>query len=133
MDPRTIVLNYFELILGKAQIELIPELVADDAVIRVPFQDEPLSGRAGTQWLVELLHSGFSDVEAHVRDCISDGSTTAIRCFVKGNHTGDFLGYAPTGLPVRVQLMAFFLIQDDRIAEGWLMDDHLSLIRQISG
>ena len=46
-------------------------------------------------------------------------------------HTGEYLGMAPTGRPIKMSVMDFYRFDGDRIAENWLPIDILGLAAQM--
>jgi SnoaL-like polyketide cyclase len=49
----------------------------------------------------------------------------------RGTHHGVFQGIPPTGRPWEARCTAIYRIEDDRIADGWVTWDHLSLLHQL--
>jgi predicted ester cyclase len=66
-----------------------------------------------------------------VQDVIAEEHMVAVRWRTAGFHEGDFMGIPPTGKHIRVEVMGFFLVQNGQITEGWVIDDHFSLRKQL--
>ena len=49
---------------------------------------------------------------------------------VKANHTGEYLGVAPTNRPVEFNGLDFWKLEDDRYVENWVFVDMIHLFRQ---
>ena len=49
----------------------------------------------------------------------------------RSTHTGPFMGYAPTGKPVRVTGMDMMRYRDGQVIELWSQFDDLGLLQQL--
>jgi len=63
---------------------------------------------------------------------VVEGDRVASRIRMRGTHSGDFMGMAPTGKTVEVSGMRMDRVENGRIAEHWAVIDLLGLMRQIS-
>jgi len=54
-----------------------------------------------------------------------------VRLNLRGTHTGEYLGFAPTGRPVRYASHEFYRVADGLIAEEWICSDTATLFRQL--
>jgi predicted ester cyclase len=54
-----------------------------------------------------------------------------VRVTLSGTHTGEFLGFAPTGRTVEYVSHEFYRVADGLIAEEWICSDTATLMRQI--
>lgn len=48
-----------------------------------------------------------------------------------GHQQGNYLGLAPTGLPVKMRFSDFWLVVDGKLKENWVMVDHVDTFRQL--
>jgi predicted ester cyclase len=56
----------------------------------------------------------------------------AVRHRYRGTHTGDYIGFAPSGIAVEVPAHDIYRMTDDgKIAEEWVVMDQLSMLQQI--
>lgn len=62
---------------------------------------------------------------------IGDGDFAVTGGDVGATHTGEYLGMAPTGRPIKMSVMDFYRFDGDRIAENWLPIDILGLAAQM--
>jgi predicted ester cyclase len=116
-----------------------PELL--DAVITDDWEDIPLGpgqepGRAGLRALIEGLSKAFSDFRIVVEEIIDarseDGNgMAAVRTTMRGVHTGELFGIAPTGRETELRTHDFHQIADGRIVRTHHMEDWLSWFQQV--
>ncbi len=128
---KSIVKAYLEAVFGTGDEELLRDLVAHDAVIRVPYGT--LHGPDGVGTYVKKWRKAFPPFTVIVHDVLAEENMVAVRWRTTGFHEGEFMGIAPTGYHVRVEVMGFFLVQHGQITEGWVIDDHFSLRCQLLG
>jgi predicted ester cyclase len=77
------------------------------------------------------MHSAFSNATWRPDDMFFIEDKFVVRVTFSGDHTGDFLGVAPTGKHVEVQHLHFYRVSDGKVVEHWGARDELSLLRQI--
>jgi steroid delta-isomerase-like uncharacterized protein len=95
---------------------------------------DPLFPRRGRQQLREVVQryrSAITGLRYEVHDVLVDGDRVAARWTVTGRHTGPLFGIAGTGRPLEVNGMSINRFRDGQIAEAWLFNDTLSLLRQL--
>jgi len=73
----------------------------------------------------------FSNMSYKTLALTADEERVAARFLVEVDHTGDYLGIAPTGKRVSFTGMALYRIENGLIAETWLHLDGLSFLGQI--
>ena len=78
------------------------------------------------------LLDAFSDAHLDIFEQVVEGDRVASRIRMRGTHSGDFMGMAPTGKTVEVSGMRMDRVENGRIAEHWAVIDLLGLMRQIS-
>lgn len=73
----------------------------------------------------------FPDLELTPETIVAEGDTVTARWTVAGTHEAEFQGLEPTGESVEFPAMGTFRIEDERIAEVWLVADQLVLMQQL--
>lgn len=80
----------------------------------------------------ESLLVSFPDLRMQVDDLIAGGDKTVARVTVTGTHQGEFMGAAPTGNRVEMQLIDIMQFDDaGLVAAHWGVTDMLSLLQQV--
>jgi predicted ester cyclase len=77
------------------------------------------------------LRAAFPDAAATLEDIFASGDCVAYRLTIRGTHTGEFLGVAPTGKRIAVSFLAVVRIADGRLVEERGGLDQPSLLRQL--
>jgi steroid delta-isomerase-like uncharacterized protein len=107
-------------------------VLAPDFVMHLAGLPEPLSGRDTWREGAEMIKAAFLDLHAHVEDIIAAEDRVAARLTLSGTHTGEYLGFPPTGRVVKYVSHEFYRVSDGLIAEEWICPDTASLFRQLS-
>ncbi len=62
---------------------------------------------------------GFPDLTIAVEDVMAEGDRVTARVTMRGTHSGEFQGIAPTGRQVEVRAIDMFRIEGGKIVEHW--------------
>jgi predicted ester cyclase len=90
-----------------------------------------MQGPTAFKEIFRLFRNALGDMTIEVQQTVVEGDRVAAYCLVKGRHTGDALGGAPTGRPVEFGGITIARIEDGRIVEGWNAFDLLTMYQQI--
>jgi steroid delta-isomerase-like uncharacterized protein len=109
--------------------EALSELLAADVVEHGTH--ETLRGPDEIMEFLDAHFETFPDYRGTTEAMIAEGDTVAIRYRVEGTHTGEYQDVEPTGHTVEWTGMGMYRIEDGEIAEIWLEEDRLGLLRQL--
>ena len=87
--------------------------------------------REGVKVLFDAFHEAFAGFRAHIDDQIAELDKVVTRKTFTGRHVGDFMGLAPTGKDVVINVIDIVRISDGRVVEHWNVVDQLGLLRQL--
>jgi len=130
-DARTVARRLFEEVINHGRLDLIDELIAEDAI-----EHEALPIATGEMrtdlrmWLTELRHA-FPDYHVELQDLIAEGDRVVARQRITGTNVGALLGIPPTGRPICVDGIDIVRVDDGRIVEHWGMADGQAMARQL--
>jgi len=130
-DALSVTRRLFEEVVNHGRLDLIDELVAEDAV---EHEELPIaSGEMRTDlrmWLTELRHA-FPDYHVEVQDVIAEDDKVVARERITGTNVGPLMGIPPTGRPICVAGIDIVRVADGRIVEHWGMTDSQTMARQL--
>lgn len=75
--------------------------------------------------------AGFTNMAYEKRSVVADEDRVAVRFSIAVDHTGPYLGIAPTGRHVEFEGMVLYRLENGLIVETWLHLDGLSFLSQI--
>jgi steroid delta-isomerase-like uncharacterized protein len=130
MDHAATLRRAYELI-NAGDIDGFGRLLADDFI-----DHEELPGLAPTKEgaiaFFRMYLAAFPDLRMVAEDVIASGEKAVARVRATGTHKGDFMGMAPTGRTVDVQLIDIMrFATDGRISEHWGVFDQLTMMQQL--
>ncbi len=131
VDPATVVGRYIEECWNRGRLSLIDELVSEDFVDHLPFDDGLPDGRAGVIATIRLLRMAFGNLHFQIEDMIAEDDRVAVRYLMRGTHDGPFLGQPPTLRQIMINGMVIFRVEDHQIVDQWSMVDAVDLLQQV--
>ncbi len=122
--------KYFEEFWDKGNASAADDFNEADCVVHFP--DSELNGVADVKSFGLLFQGAFSDISVVADDLIAEGDMLAGRWTARCNHTGEFMGVAPTGKTVT--FWGFFVMRlvDGKRTESWELIDNAGLMAQIT-
>lgn len=118
---------------GQGNLAVVDELV-DPAVLEHQPGMDPANGE-GVKRAIRVLHAAFPDFAVSVQHLTADGDLVWIHFTAQGTHLGPLLGpfgrKAPTGKPMRIDVMDLARCRDGRIVEHWGVPDRFTQMLQL--
>ena len=114
-----------------AKDEQYYEIYTDDVVAHgfppdVPPSIEGIRAMFGSMWVA------FPDLHGDLQHLVAEEDTAAVHLRVSGMHEGEFMGIAPTGKRIDIEVMAFLRFNDEgKIVERWTRMDEVALLTQL--
>ena len=131
IEKNKLTMNLFIQFINTANEILAEELINPEAKFYIPGNPEPLRGPAGYLTVINMMRSGFPDIQWTLEDMIAEGDKVAAHFIMRGTHKGLFFNVPPTGKPIAVQAMNFYRFADGQIIEEYGQPDMLGLLQQI--
>ena len=75
--------------------------------------------------------AAFPGLRVQVEEVLAEGDRIAIRWVAHMTHTGDALGFAPTGKQVAMGGSSFCVCRDGKIVDGWNHMDFTKVLAQL--
>ena len=122
--------RFYEEAIGKANLDVVDELVAPHYVSHQPGGRE-VRGPAGLKELLGMYLRAFPGMQISIEDQVADGDRVVTRFTSRGTHKGDLGGVAPTGKQVTVAAIAIDRFEGGKSVESWTSFDELAMMQQI--
>ena len=122
--------RFYEELRSQGDLEAIPELVAENFVDHHPLPGAP-PGREGLAALVTTWRTAFPDMRETVEDLIAEGDKVVGRFTMRGTHSGEFMGVAPTGRRVTMSGIDIVRVAGGKITEFWCSEHLLELLQKL--
>ena len=111
----------------KGDLSVVDDIIAPDYVDH----SNPIRGPEGVKQFYTMFFKGFSDVHRTIEDIVAEGDKVWLRSTITGTHTGEYLGFPPTGRKITMTGVNIYRIVDGKVVEGWSVNDMLDLFKQL--
>jgi steroid delta-isomerase-like uncharacterized protein len=81
--------------------------------------------------VMKIYAQGFPDWNTKIDDMFAVGDKVAVRSTNTVTHTGDFMGFPPTGNKATATMISIFRIKDGKIVEEWSVANQLLIMQQL--
>jgi predicted ester cyclase len=130
-DAETVVRRLIEEGFNAGRLEVADEVVSPDLVEHQDFGPNHASGAAGVKAVIASLRRAFSDFHLEIDDLAVVRDTVWLRMRGSGTNDGSFMGNAPTGRPMRIQVFDALRVENGLIVEHWGSPDRLGALFQL--
>ena len=121
----------FAQVWGKGTLNIVDELAAPNLSVSYPLLPETVHGPEAFKQILMMVHSGLPDADARIEDEIAEGDKVVVRWRMRGTHTGELMGIAPSGKPVTWTGITIYRLADGKIVEEKGEEDSLGLMQQL--
>jgi predicted ester cyclase len=81
--------------------------------------------------LLQAIFDAFPNLRLDEAALVCEGGLVAVRYVITGTHKGVFNGIPPSGADVRFAGHDWFMVENGKITEQWVVLDTLGLLQQI--
>ena len=121
--------RWFDEVWNKGRREAIAEMMAPDIVIHDG--GEEMRGVEAFHPFFDRLQASFSEVHIDVQDTVAEGDKLCVRWRCRAKHTGDGLGFKPTGRTIDVTGISIIRVAGSVFTESWQNWDMLGMLQQL--
>lgn len=111
--------------------ETMDTLLAPDIIAYDPFLSQSLHGEEAVKSWMTAMSDAFSNLAFDVERLVAEEDYVGIHCWIDGQFTKDYLGFAATGAPVGWAEIDILRIEAGQIVELWMGYDTMVLAKQL--
>ena len=126
---KEVVRRMIEEALNRGNVDIVDELVAEDAVDNDAFPDQP-AGREGFRHHFQVLKTAMPDLNVTF-ELFADGNTVFEEWVGRGTQTGPLPFLDPTGREVEFPGLSIFDVEDGQVISRRSYQDSIILLRQL--
>ena len=130
-DAETVVRRLIEEGFNQGNLEVVDAITSPDLVEHQNFGPDHAPGAAGVRAVVESLRRAFPDFHLAIEDLAVSGGHVWLRMVATGTNDGSFMGHAPTGRPMRIDVFDAIRVENGRMVEHWGVPDRLGVMLQL--
>lgn len=132
---KAIVSRFYEELWNNRNLGVADEIISPDCVTHQLQSGRATSGiprdpEAVKHHIREWL-GGFPDLHFTLEQVVAEEDRVVSQSVMRGTHTGDWLGIAPTNKEVSVRLVVTQRIVDGKIAEDWVLVEALGFFQEL--
>jgi steroid delta-isomerase-like uncharacterized protein len=125
---KAIVRRYFDQVLNEQRHNLAEEFLAED----IELQGTGLApGLDDVKQFLTMFTAAFPDAHYTIENMVAEGDRVVARTSFNGTHQAEMQGIPATGKKVSMPGITIFRLDNGKIAEGWVLNDNLSLMQQL--
>ena len=113
---------FYEHIWNAGDLSLIPKVLAGNIVFRGSLGNK-MCGWAAFAEYVKMIRTSLGNYHCQILDCIYEGDRAFCKMKFSGTHIAPFRGCPPTGKLVHWLGAALFRLENNVIAEVWVLGD----------
>jgi steroid delta-isomerase-like uncharacterized protein len=125
---KAIVRRYIEQVLNEQRHDLLEEFLTEN----IEFHGSGIAPglEVVKQWFVTFA-TAFPDGNTSIEDVIAEEDRVVARTTFNGTHQDEMEGIPATGKTVSMPGITIFRMDNGKIAEGWVANDHLGMMQQL--
>jgi predicted ester cyclase len=131
IEANRLMMNRFVEFINTDSKKMAGELVSPYAIFFVPGRAEPVKGPPGYLAIIDMMRSGFPDIQWTLEETVVEPNKVAARFTMRGTHQGAFFGIPPTGKTIAVQALNIYHLCGGQIVGEFGQPDLLGLMQQI--
>jgi steroid delta-isomerase-like uncharacterized protein len=126
MTPDAVVRRFYDQGVNRRDWAAVADTLADDFT-----HNGVRLGPDGQRHSLEALYAGFPDARVAIEDTVAASDRIVSRMTWTGTQDGVFAGHPASGRAVAWTAISIIRVADGRIAEAWVNEDDLGLLRAI--
>lgn len=116
--------------MNKGNLAVADEVMAANYVFHGPGGVDA-KGPEGFKQYITIYRTAFPDLHITIDDMVAEGDKVVSRITLRGTHTGDMMGIAPTGKKVEIMGITMHRFAGGKEVEAWGSPDMLSMYQQL--
>jgi predicted ester cyclase len=130
IDGEAVIRRFYEEVWNRWRLDVADEIVALNVRFRGTLGTRAVGIDAFKEY-VTTVRAAFPDWTNRIDELISADDTVVARIRCAGTHEGEIFGIAPTGRRVAYDAVAIFHLEEEQIAEAWVVGDTQELWRAL--
>jgi predicted ester cyclase len=116
---KTVVRRFNKEFIEEGNLDSFKELMDEHFINRTAMAGVNNGPEGMIHVLNNVLRSAFPDMTVTIYDQVAEGELVTTRKAIMGTHTGTFMGVAPTGRNVTIDVIDIVRVRDGKYFEHW--------------
>ena len=118
-ENKAIIRRYNHEGIAQGNLDTLHELLAPDFINRSAPEGTDAGPGGMCSFFLHILRPALSNLEVEIYDQVAEGDKVTTRKALKGTHTGELLGLAPTNKPVLISVIDIYRLREGQLIEHW--------------
>jgi predicted ester cyclase len=105
--------------IGQGNADTLNELLAPDFINRSAPAGQDNGPQSMVYFFLHMLQPAFTNLHVEIYDQVAEGDQVTTRKALKGMHTGELLGLAPTHRDVTIDVIDIYRLREGQLVEHW--------------
>jgi len=129
---KAVVLRYNHEGIGQGNAATLQELLSPDFINHSAPAGMDNGPGGMVYFFLHLLHPALTDLQVEIYDQVAEGDKVTTRKALKGTHTGELLGLAPTQQAVVIDVIDIYELRDGRLVGHWGVNTLPTVLAQLA-
>ena len=117
---------------NSGDLDVLDEVFDESYVELTPYGKIDQGGPERAKQAYHWMRSTFGEIQFDVEQMMAEGDLVFSRVMAAGIHTGEFMGVAATGRPIRFAAVVVSQIVDGKHVKDWSFIDTMAILKQIA-
>ena len=115
----------------KRNVAVAGKVMTEDCVLHDTLWGDIVGLQALLQWWESVVFVAFSNFTMSIDDLFAEGDRVAHFWTCNADHTGPMMNMPPSGKHLKWTGITIYRMDDGKIAELWMRQDHLGVVQQL--
>jgi predicted ester cyclase len=117
---------------NSGDLDVLDEVFDESYVELTPYGKIDQGGPERAKHAYRWMRSVFGEIQFEIEQMMAEGDLVFSRAMATGTHTGEFMGVAATGRPVRFAAVVVSQIANGKHVKDWSFIDTMAILKQIA-
>ncbi|GAB3583268.1 ester cyclase [Hymenobacter daeguensis] len=131
-ENKAIIRRYNHEGIAQGNADTLKELLAPDFINRTAPAGMDAGPGGMHYFFLQILQPAFSGLHVEIYDQVAEGDKVTTRKAIKGTHSGELFGLAPTQKPVVIDVIDIFRLREGQLTEHWGLTTLADVMAQLA-
>jgi predicted ester cyclase len=125
---KAIVLRFNKEVLENGSIDAINEIISPDFINHTAPPGTPVGPQGIIDFTINMMHKALTGISVQIHDQVIENDKVVTRKTIYGTQVGSFMGVAPSGEQVAINIIDIITLKNGQYTEHWSIRDIQDMI-----
>jgi predicted ester cyclase len=125
---KAIVLRFNREVMQNGNIEAVHEIISPDFINHTAPPGTARGPQGIIDFTINMMHKALTDVSVQIHDQVIENDKVVTRKTIYGTQVGTFMGVAPSGEQVAINIIDIITLKNGQYTEHWSIRDIQDMI-----